>query len=56
MFANRVLRRIFGSKREGVPDSWRRLRNEKLHKLCVFPDVISVIKSRIKWQEHVWEG
>jgi hypothetical protein len=43
---NRVLRRIFGPKREEVAGGWRRLHNEKLHNLYASPNVITVIKSR----------
>jgi hypothetical protein len=40
---NRVLRRIFGSKREEVAGDWRRLHNEELHNLYVSPNVVGVI-------------
>jgi hypothetical protein len=43
---NRVLRRLFGSKREEVAGAWRRLHNEELHNLYSFPHVIRVFKSR----------
>jgi hypothetical protein len=43
---NRVLRRIFGPKREEVAGSWRRLHNEEFHSLYASPNIISVIKSR----------
>jgi hypothetical protein len=33
VYENRVLRRIFGSKKEEVAESWRRLQNEELHDL-----------------------
>jgi hypothetical protein len=33
MFQNRVLRRIFGSKRKGMTEDWRKLHNEELHNL-----------------------
>jgi hypothetical protein len=42
---NRVLRRIFGSKREEITGSWRKLYTEKLHYLYSFPDVITLIES-----------
>jgi hypothetical protein len=48
VFENRVLRRIFGPKREEVAGGWRRLHNEELHNLYVSPNVIRVIKSRKK--------
>jgi hypothetical protein len=43
---NRVLRRIFGSKREEVAGGWRRLHNEELHNLYSSLYIITVIKSR----------
>jgi hypothetical protein len=43
----RVLRRIFGTKRDEVTGGWRKLHNEKLHNLCCLPDVIKMIKSRM---------
>jgi hypothetical protein len=47
---NRVLRRIFGSKREEVAGGWRRLHNEKLHKLYASPNIIRlVISRRVRW-------
>jgi hypothetical protein len=51
---NRVLRGIFGPKREEVVGDWRRLHNEELHNLYTSRNVIRVIKSRLlKWAEHV---
>jgi hypothetical protein len=41
---NRVLKRIFGPKREEVAGGWRRLHNEKLHKLYASPNIIRVRK------------
>jgi hypothetical protein len=46
VFGNRVLRRIFGSKREEVAGGWRRLHNEELHNLYCSPNIIKAIKSR----------
>jgi hypothetical protein len=43
---NRVLRRIFGPKREEVAGGWRRLHNEELHNLYVSPNIIRGIESR----------
>jgi hypothetical protein len=43
---NRVLRRIFGPKREVVAEGWRRLHNEELHNLYASPDIIGLMKSR----------
>ena len=54
MFEHRVLRRIFGPKRDEVTGEWRKLHNEELNDLYSSPDVIQVIKSRrIKWAGHV---
>jgi hypothetical protein len=43
---NRVLRRIFGTKRDGVTGGWRKLHNEELHDLYSSPSIIRIIKSR----------
>jgi hypothetical protein len=54
VFENRVLRRIFGPKREEVAGGWRRLHNEELHNLCISVNIITVIKSRrMRWAGHV---
>jgi hypothetical protein len=51
---NRVLRIIFGPKREEVTGGWRRLHNEELHNLYASPNIIRVIKSRrIRWMDHI---
>jgi hypothetical protein len=44
VFENRVLRRIFGSKRNEVAGEWENLHNEELHNLYSSPSVIRVIK------------
>jgi hypothetical protein len=46
MFEKKVLRRIFGSKRNEVTGQWRRLHNGELHNLYPSPDIIRQIKSR----------
>jgi hypothetical protein len=46
VFANSVLRRIFGPKRDGVAEGWRKLHNEELHNLYSSPSIIRIIKSR----------
>jgi hypothetical protein len=46
VFENRVLRRIFGPKRDGVTGGWRKLHNEELHNLYSSPSIIIIIKSR----------
>jgi hypothetical protein len=43
---NRVLRRIFGPKREEVAGGWRGLHNEELHNLYTSPNIIRVVKRR----------
>jgi hypothetical protein len=54
VFDNRVLRRIFGPKRNEVTEEWRKLHNEELHKLYSSPNIIRQIKSRrMKWVGHV---
>jgi hypothetical protein len=53
VFENRVLRRIFGPKRDEVTGEWRRLHNEELNDLDSPPNIIRVIKSRRMWAKHV---
>ena len=54
VFANRVLRRIFGPKREEVTREWRKLRKEELNDLYCSPSIFWVIKSRrMTWVGHV---
>jgi hypothetical protein len=51
---NRVQRRIFESKRDGVTGEWRKLHNEELHDLYSSPSISRIIKlRRIRWAGHV---
>jgi hypothetical protein len=60
VLANRVLRGIFGPKRDEVRGEWRKLHNEELNDLYSVRNIFRVTKSRrMKWVEHLagmWEG
>jgi hypothetical protein len=54
MFENRVLRRVFGPKRDEVTGEWRKLHSEELNDLYSLPSIVRVVKSRrIKWARLV---
>jgi hypothetical protein len=54
VFENRVLRRIFGPKRDEVTGDWRKLHNEELRNLYSSPSIIRMIKyRRMRWAVHV---
>ena len=54
VFENRVLRRVFGPKRDKVTGEWRKLHNEELSDLYSLPNIVRVVKSRrMRWTGHV---
>ena len=54
MFENRVLRRVFGPKRDEVTGEWRKLHKEELNELYSLPNIVRVVKSRrMRWAGHV---
>jgi hypothetical protein len=54
VFENRVLRRVFGPKRDEATEEWRKLHNEELNDLYSLPSIVRVVKSRrMRWPGHV---
>ena len=49
----RVLRRVFGPKRDEVTGEWKKLYNEELRDLYPLLNIVHVVKSRMRWEGHV---
>ena len=54
MFRNKVLRKIFGAKRDEITGEWRKFHNDELHALYASPNIIRSVKARrLRWAGHV---
>ena len=54
VFENKVLRNIFGAKKDEITGEWRKLHNAELHALYSSPNIIRSLKSRpLRWVGHV---
>ena len=53
VFENRGLRRMFGPKRENLTGEWRQVHNAELNDMYSSPNIVRVIKSRIRWARHI---
>jgi hypothetical protein len=54
VFENRVLRRVFGPKRDEVKGEWRKLRNEELNDLYSLTNIVRVVKSKRMDGQGMW--
>ena len=54
MFENRVLRSVFGPKRDEVTGEWKKLHNEELRDLYSLPNIVQVVKSRRMRWASIW--
>jgi hypothetical protein len=52
MFENRVLRSIFGTKRDEIIGGWRKMHNEELHKLYLSPNIVMMTR-KVRWSWHI---
>ena len=54
LFEKKVLRKVFGTKRDKITGEWRKLHKAELHALCSLPDINRNLKSRqLRWAGHV---